>query len=112
MTGFEVKLDTLFNLPVLLVALGLTVVAFVGKIVAGLAAGKVRKALVGWGMVPRGEVGLIFATIGRGLGVVSDTTFSVIVIMIILTTLLTPPVLTFLLKKPVSQLIPHLPAGY
>jgi Kef-type K+ transport system membrane component KefB len=50
-------------------------------------------------MVPRGEVGLIFAVAGRQLGVLSESMFSIIVIMVILTTLLTPPVLTFLLKQ-------------
>ena len=48
--------------------------------------------LVGWGMVPRGEVGLIFAMVGKKLGVMSEAMFSVIVIMVILTTLLTPPI--------------------
>ena len=90
---------TLFDPSIILVALAITVVAFVGKIVAGLGAGKVNKSLVGWGMVPRGEVGLIFATIGRGLGVVTDELFSVIVIVVILTTLLTPPILTYQLKR-------------
>ncbi len=100
MTGMGVRLDTMFDPSVMLVALGITAAAFVGKIIAGLVAGGgVRKSVIGWGMVPRGEVGLIFASIGRGLGVVNDEIFSVIVIMVILTTLLTPPVLTFLLKK-------------
>ncbi|MDD4627819.1 MAG: cation:proton antiporter [Candidatus Peribacteraceae bacterium] len=100
MTGMGVKLETMFNGPILLTALGITVIAFAGKIVAGAAAGKgKRKWLVGWGMVPRGEVGLIFATIGKGLGVVSDEMFSVIVIVIIMTTLLTPPVLSALLRR-------------
>lgn len=100
MTGMSVNLATLFDPSIILVALGVTVVAFLGKIVAGLVAGKnVRKSLVGWGMVPRGEVGLIFATIGRGLGVVTDELFSVIVIVVILTTLLTPPILTFQLRR-------------
>jgi Kef-type K+ transport system membrane component KefB len=99
-TGMAVKLETLFDLPVLIVALALTLVAFMGKIVAGLGAGKgVNKWLIGFGMVPRGEVGLIFATIGKSLGVVSDEVFSIIIIMVILTTLLTPPILTYLLKK-------------
>lgn len=98
-TGMQVKLETMFNLPVLMVALGITIAAFIGKLVAGLVAGKVNKWLVGFGMVPRGEVGLIFAAIGKGLGVVSDEVFSVIVIMVILTTLLTPPILTIILKK-------------
>ena len=98
LTGMSVKLETMFNGSILLTALIITLVAFVGKIAAGLAAGPVRKWLVGWGMVPRGEVGLIFATIGKSLGVVSDEMFSVIVIVIIFTTLLTPPVLSWLLR--------------
>lgn len=98
-TGLGVKLEMLFNLPILMVALGITAVAFVGKIVSGLAAGRVRKSIVGWGMVPRGEVGLIFAAIGRSLGVISDDIFSVIVIMVILTTVAPPIVLTWLLRR-------------
>jgi len=98
-TGMQVDLTTLFNPSVLLVALGITAVALVGKVAAGLAAGNVRKWIVGWGMVPRGEVGLIFATIGKGLGVIPDEVFSVIIIMVILTTLLPPPILTYLLKR-------------
>jgi Kef-type K+ transport system membrane component KefB len=99
LTGMAVDLRTLFDMPILLVALGLTLAAFAGKLVAGLAAGPgVRKWLVGWGMVPRGEVGLIFATIGRSLGVVSQEVFSVIVLVVIFTTLATPPVLQHLLK--------------
>ncbi len=98
-TGMMVKLETLFDTRILLVALGITVAAFVGKYVAGFAAGRVNKHLVGFGMVPRGEVGLIFATIGLGLGVINDEVFSIIVIMVIFTTLLTPPILSYLLKK-------------
>ncbi len=99
LTGMNVELRVLANPRILLVALGITAVAFAGKIVAGAVAGKVNKWQVGWGMVPRGEVGLIFATIGKQLGVVNDEVFSVIVIVVILTTLLTPPVLAALLRK-------------
>ncbi|KKP43037.1 MAG: Sodium/hydrogen exchanger [Parcubacteria group bacterium GW2011_GWA2_33_14] len=98
-TGMGVSLSTLANLPVLLVALGITVAAFIGKIVSGLVAGKVNKAVVGFGMIPRGEVGLIFAMTGKSLNVISDQVFSAIVIMVIITTLLTPPILTYLLKR-------------
>ncbi len=98
-TGMNVKLDTLFDPKILLVALGITAVAFVGKYVAGLVAGNVNKNIVGFGMVPRGEVGLIFATIGKGLGVLNDEVFSVIVVMVILTTLITPIILTTLIKR-------------
>ena len=98
-TGMEVELETLLNPAVLLVALGVTVAAVVGKIVSGLAAGKVNKWIVGIGMIPRGEVGLIFASIGRSLGVVSAEVFSVIVIMVMVSTLITPIVLTRLLRQ-------------
>ncbi|QQS23407.1 cation:proton antiporter [bacterium] len=98
MTGMSVNLETLFDPKILLAGLGITIAAFAGKIIAGAVAGKVSKSLVGFGMVPRGEVGLIFATIGKQLGVVPDTVFSVILIMVILTTLLTPPILSYMLK--------------
>lgn len=99
-TGISVNLETLFNPQILMVALAITAVAFIGKIAAGFVAGKgVNNWVVGFGMAPRGEVGLIFATIGRSLGVVSEEVFSVIVIMVILTTLLTPPILSVLLKR-------------
>lgn len=99
LTGMNVKLETMFNLPILLIALGITMTAIVGKVVSGLAAGKVNKSLVGFGMVPRGEVGLIFAMMGKSLNVISDQLFSAIVIMVILTTLCTPPILAILLKR-------------
>ncbi len=98
-TGMDVNLATLFNPSILLVALGITVAAIIGKVVAGFAAGKVRKSIVGWGMVPRGEVGLIFAATGSALGVVTAEVYSVIVIMVIISTLLPPPILTYLLKQ-------------
>jgi len=53
--------------------------------------------------VPRGEVGLIFAVVGKTLGVVSDEVFSIIVIMVMLTTLMTPPILAFLIKRQVAN---------
>lgn len=98
-TGMATNLKVLFDVKILLVALGITVAAFAGKYVSGFFAGRVNKSLVGFGMVPRGEVGLIFATIGLSLGVVSEEVFSVIVIMVILTTLLTPPILGVILRK-------------
>ncbi len=98
-TGMHVQLALLADSKALAIALGLTVAAVAGKIVAGLVAGPVDRWLVGWGMVPRGEVGLIFAATGMALGVVSPSAFSVIVIMVVLTTLITPPILAFLIRR-------------
>jgi len=99
-TGMMVDLTTFADKTIILTALGLTLAAIVGKVAAGFLAGKgTNKWIVGFGMVPRGEVGLIFATIGLGLGVITDGVFSVVIIMVILTTLITPPILSKLLKS-------------
>jgi Kef-type K+ transport system membrane component KefB len=99
--GIQVRLETFADFSVLGVAAGLTIVAIIGKQICGL--GVVEKGLdritVGVGMIPRGEVGLIFASIGKGLKVIDDATFSAMVIMVIVTTLVTPPVLKLTLAR-------------
>ncbi len=99
MTGMEVRIETLFDARILLLALAISVAAFGGKIISGFAAGRVRKSIIGWGMVPRGEVGLIFAATGKALGVFPDDIFSMMVIVIMFTTILPPPILNTLLKR-------------
>lgn len=99
LTGMQVDLRTLGDPQVVAVALGVTAAAVAGKLAAGWFAGTTGRWIVGWGMVPRGEVGLIFAMVGKQLGVMDETMFSVIVIMVILTTLITPPVLSWLLRR-------------
>jgi len=100
LTGMQVDLRSLGDPTLVAIALGVTVAAVFGKLAAGFAAGRgVNPWVIGWGMVPRGEVGLIFAAAGRQLGVMDDAMFSMVVIMVILTTLLTPPVLTGLLRR-------------
>ena len=80
----------------MLVALLLIIIAMIGKLVSGLGArhGCSRLA-IGIGMMPRGEVGLIFASLGKSLGVLNDSLFSSIVIMVVVTTLITPPLLKY-----------------
>ncbi|MDK2970759.1 MAG: hypothetical protein PWP23_514 [Candidatus Sumerlaeota bacterium] len=99
--GIQVRLETFLNVEVLLLASALTVAAVLGKLACALT---VRGPLwsritVGVGMIPRGEVGLIFANIGLALGVVSPGTFSAIVIMVVLTTFVTPPLLKACLTR-------------
>jgi Kef-type K+ transport system membrane component KefB len=92
---------------VLWVALALTVLAVIGKVVAGWAAPwvKFKRLLVGVGMVPRGEVGLIFADIGRRSGVLGAEVFNAVLLMVLVTTFLAP----ILLKKVAGREIA--PAG-
>lgn len=92
-TGMQVRLEALASPGIVAIALVVTLTAIAGKLVAGLVAGPVRRWLVGWGMVPRGEVGLIFAMVGRQAGVLDEALFSVIVVMVMLTTLLAPVVI-------------------
>jgi Kef-type K+ transport system membrane component KefB len=93
--GIQVRLESFANLSVLGMAAGLTIAAIIGKQVCAYGAvGKgLNRTSIGIGMVPRGEVGLIFANIGRSLNVVDPPTFSAVVIMVIITTVVTPPLL-------------------
>jgi len=105
MMGIQVRLESFANWPVLGLAMGLTVAAVAGKQVCGLGVmeKKLDRVSIGIGMIPRGEVGLILASIGRSLKVVDGATFSAIVIMIIVTTLITPPLLSLTLSRKQSK---------
>jgi Kef-type K+ transport system membrane component KefB len=84
----------------LFIGILLTAVAILGKALAGFAAfGKgIRKTVVGIGMIPRGEVGLIFATIGLSSGLLSSGLFSSVAMMVMVTTFVTPPLLRVVLR--------------
>ncbi|MCP4580539.1 MAG: cation:proton antiporter [candidate division Zixibacteria bacterium] len=99
--GMRVDLTSFGNVAILGFAFVLTLVAIVGKQICSLGVifeKKINKWVIGLGMIPRGEVGLIFAGIGSkmvldGKPVIDTNTFSAVIIMVILTTLITPPVL-------------------
>jgi Kef-type K+ transport system membrane component KefB len=100
MMGIQVRLEAFASVEVLGIALALTAAAVVGKQVCGLVVAKGYDRLsIGIGMIPRGEVGLIFASIGKSLNVVDASIFSAVVIMVILTTLITPPLLKLSLQR-------------
>ncbi len=77
------------------------VCAVVGKVVAGWAPfwWKGRKLVIGVGMIPRGEVGLIFATAGVVTGVLDDKLFAACAMMVMVTTFLAPILLKQLLTQ-------------
>jgi Kef-type K+ transport system membrane component KefB len=104
--GLLVDLRSLSNVRVLGFALALTVAAIIGKQACSL--GVLERGLdrlsVGLGMIPRGEVGLIFANIGAamvlgGERVIGPDEFSAVVIMVMVTTLVTPPLLRWSLSR-------------
>jgi len=98
--GLKIELASLARTDVIGVALALTVVAIVGKLACGIGALEkdLKRLSIGIGMVPRGEVGLIFAGVGltlsvAGQRVVDEALFSAILVMVVVTTLITPPLL-------------------
>jgi len=98
--GMMVDLTTFVHIEILGFAAVLTLAAIVGKQACSLAIfdRKTNRIAIGLGMIPRGEVGLIFAGIGAklildGQPVISASVYSAIVIMVVITTLVTPPAL-------------------
>lgn len=83
--------------------LAVTVLAVVAKFLAAflgaLPLGRARATLIGWGMVPRGEVGIVVAGLGLAAGAIDGTLYSVVVGMAVVTTLLVPPLLPALVRR-------------
>jgi len=104
--GIQVDLASFGSLSVLQFAGVLSVAAIIGKQICslGILEKGINRLAVGVGMIPRGEVGLIFASQGAalmvaGVPVFSAETFSAIVVMVMVTTLATPPLLKALFSK-------------
>jgi len=89
------------NIPILLIALTLFIVAVVGKLVSGFAVLQkgIKKSVVGVGMIPRGEVGLIFAQVGLTYGIFTSELFSAVTVMVMLTTFIAPPLLKIMFAR-------------
>ncbi len=102
-TGIQVQLSELASVHALGMLTMVTVLAIIGKLVGcGLGArslGRHSALIVGVGMVPRGEVGVIVASLGQQAGVFSERIYAIIIAMSLLTSILAPPVLGSLLAK-------------
>lgn len=104
--GMQVDLAAFGQASALGLALLLTVAAVIGKQACALGAlgSDLDPATIGLGMIPRGEVGLIFANLGlamvvHGEKIVDSTIYSAVVVMVLLTTVLTPPALQWALRR-------------
>lgn len=100
MVGAKVKLGAYnplvaANLPMIGLAAGLVLLAVVGKLASGWAVRQrdLNRLAIGVGMIPRGEVGLIFAQIGLAAGIVEAPLYTAVVGMVVATTFLAPPLL-------------------
>lgn len=104
--GMRVQLETFAQVEVLGLASALILAAVIGKQACALGAygGGFDRLSIGIGMIPRGEVGLIFASIGTTLmigaeRIIDEAVFSAVVIMVIVTTMATPPALKWSLTR-------------
>ena len=101
--GAQVNLAALADPLTLALLAGLTVLAvmtkFAGAFAGAIRLGRQRAALIGWGMVPRGEVGIVVAGLGLGAGAISSQLYSVVVGMAVLTTLMVPPLMAPLVRR-------------
>jgi len=87
----------------LIVAIFLIAIAIVGKMTSGLAVfgkDRVNRLAIGVGMIPRGEVGLVFVGVGSASGVLSSSLEAAIIMMVILTTFVAPPLLRIAFREP------------
>jgi Kef-type K+ transport system membrane component KefB len=103
--GLRVDLSGFAHLDTLALAGALTVAAIAGKQACALGVGHgLDRLSIGIGMIPRGEVGLIFANLGLGIHlgnapILDRSTFSAIVMVVVLTTMVTPPALRWSLSR-------------
>ena len=104
--GMHTDLRSFLEPGVVQLAAALTVAAILGKQLcsAGVIGQGIDRLTVGIGMIPRGEVGLIFANIGlalhvKGERILDAATYSAIVVMVIVTTMITPPALKWSLSR-------------
>lgn len=85
----------------LIIASFLIVVAIIGKVVTGYTLWgqpNLNKLAIGVGMIPRGEVGLVFAGVGSASGALDPATDAAIIVMVIATTFIAPPLLKLVFK--------------
>ncbi|HET8777154.1 MAG TPA: cation:proton antiporter [Candidatus Limnocylindria bacterium] len=105
--GAQVDLAGLANLDALLLLAGISALAvaskFIGAFLGALRQGRARAALIGWGMVPRGEVGIVVAGLGLSARAIDSEIYSVVVGMAIITTLVVPPFLPGLVRRAESE---------
>ncbi len=101
--GLQIDLTLFSNQRMVVMALILTLIAALTKLVgcgfAALPLGRRAALQIGVGMMPRGEVGIIVAQIGLGLGVLGKSGYAMVVFMAVATTLIAPPILKLIYDK-------------
>ncbi len=101
--GAQVDLGELSNVTALGTLGLITFLAVVGKVLGcslgALSLGRKSALIVGIGMVPRGDVGIIVASLGRQAEVINQETYTLVILMVLLTSLIAPPLLAAMLSR-------------
>lgn len=98
--GLRMDITALANPQVLLMSLVLVGIIVICKLISALPVKKGdNRLVVAAGMLPRGEVSIIFASLGKSLGLLNDNLFAVIIIVMLLTTFITPPLLKWAIER-------------
>jgi Kef-type K+ transport system membrane component KefB len=102
-TGAKIDLSVFASAEALWMLLFATLIAIASKLVGGflgaLSLGRRGATIVGVGMIPRGEVGVVIASLGLAAGVFTNQIYAVIVAMSLLTSIVTPPFLALLFQR-------------
>jgi Kef-type K+ transport system membrane component KefB len=101
--GFMVSLSSMTGEGVLLIAIALTLIAiatkWAGSWLGARSMGKGSANVVAMGMIPRGEVGIIIASIGLTAGVLTDSLYATVIFMVLATTLIAPYLIRWAIKR-------------
>ena len=111
--GAQAEIESFFNLEIVFVGLAITGAAILGKMFCSVCVVErgVNRLAIGIAMIPRLEVALIIAAIGKSLGVLSDALFSSVVVMVVITALVSPPLLKMVLLRQKRKMQERLKLG-
>jgi Kef-type K+ transport system membrane component KefB len=102
-TGANIDMSALLNMELLVIVLVLAALGVVTKLVGGIAGswklGKWNSVVVGVGMSPRGEVGIVVSALGLSLGLINNEIYAVLLAAVILTTLVAPVMLQWVIPR-------------
>jgi Kef-type K+ transport system membrane component KefB len=102
-TGANIDMSALLNMELLVIVLVLAALGVVTKLVGGIAGswklGKWNSVVVGVGMSPRGEVGIVVSALGLSLGLINNEIYAVLLAAVILTTLVAPVMLQWAIPR-------------
>ncbi len=106
-TGAQLDLSALLDMRVAALAIGLALIGVVTKAAGGLVGawsiGRWGATTVGFGMVPRGEVGIVVANLGLAAGLLSEDVFSAVLVAVVLTTIVAPYLLAWAIPRAIAE---------